>query len=291
MTQFNSYSWNGIRFCIKRIDIDSIEFSDRCQKGFKKCGKDVCVRMDQLCPLTDIKIEDNNLSESIVSSIPLRDSYLKLYRDPLKNPIISLEVSYDRNPCYLPNRRPASSKVFPFIKAQYGCESYGQDMTSIVLDEQKEEDLYVSNHLSEMLDTIPQYRSALQNQMVYLIYRKKLLSNLNSACEEHINAIRTSYPILSGIFASQNDMSLYLIIDAVSLGTLVFYIVCCATQDYTNRRSKQETTLFLIVIFTTVSIIMGSLSSFDFLKKISNISKQTMVFTSSDLLECFFDSA
>ena len=171
------WSWRDLKICA-RYPEEYIFTLEECPSGFRKCQNDLCIsEYEEKCPLTLIRVQYGKF-ENVASIM------MEVARDRKEKPLISLEYSQTKTPCYASDAVPKSEKVHPQLNICFGCGLYGQDNNSIVIDSMKEYVFLGENRLffEDLEDVAPGYLGYIANNTAYLLGRRRVSLRQSQEC-------------------------------------------------------------------------------------------------------------
>ena len=155
---FSLSKWKeDYNICIQRQT--EFTYSTQCEQGFRKCGPNLCIKSNQECPITQVKINVENT--------------LQVSRNLNEQPLIAIEFSYYDKPCLAQDFAQIKKSPYPLLKQKYGCGKYGIDENTIVLDSQPEMDFYQNNQMEWVLAKLKRYSHSIEGDQVKLVARKR----------------------------------------------------------------------------------------------------------------------
>ena len=181
--------WNNDVYCIKRLGNYYLKpVTESCSNDYLNCGR-MCVHSQEACPITTLKIKDTdkiNQNDTTIEKVTLSDNKtLVISRELTSPPIYTLETSFHDKPCLEPAYIPAIKESnYPLlnIPSYSGCGEFGDDESSVILDNMDMNDLFKQNSLTSV-ENLPLYLTRESEAEAYLVARPRFALKKTSVCQ------------------------------------------------------------------------------------------------------------
>eukprot|EP01016_Furgasonia_blochmanni_P022549 TRINITY_DN24544_c0_g2_i1.p1 TRINITY_DN24544_c0_g2~~TRINITY_DN24544_c0_g2_i1.p1 ORF type:complete len:420 (-),score=98.39 TRINITY_DN24544_c0_g2_i1:35-1234(-) len=184
--------WRGDEFCIQRLKNFTYTFYE-CDPGYRKCSEALCVREEEVCPITNVRIIENfdedSINDTDIESIPLTGKKRRMVLNrEFEVPVNSLSVSTNDYPClskYLTNKRLTPSMTLARIEdSKLGCGDF-KDLSEYsgpeIIESTTEDELLHENINYEKAMSIPGFNESMKaKEMFHLTFQY----HLNRFCEQ-----------------------------------------------------------------------------------------------------------
>lgn len=298
--------WRSRKFCGKLSAITSnsadIMRAETCPSQMKACkriGYNLCIKANQSCPITSIKIvsasEIANYTNLGFTKQQIDEDHFLVYEnnENVTNPITGFNISLNDKPCLdpglAPKRTQPNKTSYPLMKAQeLGCGSMGANNDTSFVDSLPERTVFEQNDLLPSVMSLPFFSEYMNGQEYKLFTISTAAVKDDPAC----NFCSKSEQLLlaAGRLSSYvKYYNLYLVFLVLNLGLQMFMIF----YNYRSYKiSKYQPTVYKgmfwrNMIFYAASVVFFAIQSYEIQQHYSTKSEDLEALQKLEKANCF----